>query len=52
MELPSMTSSKYPSTGMKSGIKSMGEIAYKRVMVPITFADSGVSLCFCLSKKS
>ena len=31
---------------MKSGMRSIGEIAYKIVTVPMTLAIMGVSLCF------
>ena len=41
-----ITSSKYPSTGMKSGTKSMGERAYATVIAADTLAYQGVSLAF------
>ena len=39
-------SSKYPKTGMKSGIKSIGERAYATVIPANAFASIGVSLSF------
>lgn len=41
-----MTSSKYPSKGMKSGIRSIGDNAYMTVIAANAFAMMGVSLCF------
>jgi hypothetical protein len=41
-----ITSSRYPRTGIKSGIRSMGDKTYPTAMAPNSFAGNGVLLVF------